>query len=116
MEYFSIVLIGIAAVIFITYPLFGRQRKLHQLDDMFEFGDTKQLDFLNLKKARIEENMRELDFEHEMGKLSEQDYSALREGYVSEIDEISRDLDKLKIREEIEELIEGEVKSKRRIK
>ena len=78
MEYLAIVVIAVAAVVFITYPLFGRQRKLHQLDDMFDFGDTKQLNFLNLKKSRIEENLRELDFEHEMGKLSEQDYSALR--------------------------------------
>ena len=116
MEYFAIVLIAVAAIVFITYPLFGRQRKLHQLDDMFDFGDTKQIDYLNLKKARTEENLRELDFEHEMGKLSEQDYSALREGYMNEIDEFSKTLDKLKIRKEIEELIEGEVKSKRRIK
>lgn len=116
MEYFGIVLIGIATVVFITYPLFGKQRKLHQLDDIFEFGDTRQLNFLNLKKARTEENMRELDFEHEMGKLSDQDYSALRKGYEDEIDEISKTLDKLKVKAEIEELIEGEVKSKRRIK
>jgi hypothetical protein len=116
MEYLAIVVIAVAAVVFITYPLFGRQRKLHQLDDMFEFGDTRQLNFLNLKKSRIEENLRELDFEHEMGKLSEQDYSALREGYVKEIEEISKALDRLKIKEEIEELIEDEVRSRRRIK
>ncbi len=116
MEYFAIVLVAIAAVIFITYPLFGKQRKLHQIDDMFKFGDTRQLNHLNLKKARIEENLRELDFEHEMGKLSEQDYAALREGYVHDIDEVSKALDRLKIREEIEELIETEVRSKRRIK
>jgi hypothetical protein len=116
MEYIAIVFIAVALVVFVTYPLFGRQRRLHELDDMFDFGDTKQLNFLTVKKARIEENLRELDFEHEMGKLSEQDYSALREGYVKEIDEITKALDRLRVKEEIEELIEGEVRSRRRIK
>jgi hypothetical protein len=116
MEYVAITLIAIGVVVFVAYPLFGRQRRLYHIEDAFEAGDARQLSHLNFKKARIEENLRELDFEHEMGKLSEQDYAALREGYAKEAEEAAKAVDKFKIREEIEELIEGEVRSRRRIK
>ena len=116
MEYVAITLVAVGVVVFVAYPLFGRKRRLHHIDDAFEAGDGKQLNHLNFKKARIEENLRELDFEHEMGKLSEQDYAALREGYAKEAEEVAAAVDKHRIKEEIEELIEGEVRSRRRIK
>lgn len=116
MEYVAIALIAIAVVGFVAYPLFGRQRRLYHIEDSFEAGDAKQLNHLGFRNARIEENLRELDFEHEMGKLSEQDYAALRDGYTREAEEVAKAVDKFKIREEIEELIEGEVRSRRRIK
>jgi len=116
MEYVAIALVAIGVVVFVAYPLFGRQRRLYHIEDSFEAGDTKQLNHLNFRKARIEENLRELDFEHEMGKLSEQDYAALREGYSKEAEEVATAVDKHRIREEIEELIEDEVRSRRRIK
>jgi hypothetical protein len=116
MEYVAITLVAIGVVVFVAYPLFGRKRRLYHIEDAFEAGDARQLHHLTFKKARIEENLRELDFEHEMGKLSEQDYAALREGYATEADEVAKAVDRFKIREEIEELIEGEVRSRRRIK
>ncbi len=116
MEYIVIVLVAIAAVVFVSYPLFGRQRRLYHIEDAFEFGDARQLGYLNLTKGRIEENLRELEFEYQMGKLSEQDYAALRDGYASEVEEAAKVLDKFKVREEIETLIESEVRSRRRIK
>jgi hypothetical protein len=75
-----------------------------------------QLNSLNLKKARIEENARELEFEYQMGKLSEEDYSALRSGYASEAEEVTKAIDKFKTRVEIGDFIESEVRSRRRIK
>ena len=116
MEYVAITLIAIGVVVFVAYPLFGRKRRLYHLEDAFEAGDARQLNHLHFKKARIEENLRELDFEHEMGKLSEQDYAALREGYANEADEVAKAIDKHRVREEIEEMIETEVRSRRRIK
>jgi len=116
MEYVVIALIAIALVVFVTYPLFGRQRRLHHIEEAFDTGDAKQLNHLNFRKARIEENLRELDFEHQMGKLSAEDYAALRDGYAKETEEVAKTIERYKIREEIEELIESEVRSRRRTK
>ncbi len=116
MEYVAIMLVAVGVVALIAYPLFGRQRRLYHIEDAFEAGDARQLRHLQIKKARIEENLRELDFEHEMGKLSEQDYAALRDGYAMEAEEVAKAVEKYRTREEIEELIEGEVRSRRRIK
>ena len=116
MEYVAIVFVAIATAVFVTYPLFGKRRRLHPVEDAFEFGDTRQLNFLELRKARIEENVRELEFERQMGKLSEEDFASLREGYAREAEEVVKAMDKFKVREEIETLIEEEVRSRRRIK
>ena len=116
MEYIAIGVVAVAVVAFVAYPLFGRQRRLYHIEDAFEFRDTNQLNYLALKKGRIEENMRELEFEYQMGKLSSEDYSALRSGYASEAEEVDKAMDKFKTREEIRDLIESEVRSRRRIK
>jgi len=116
MEYVFITLLALAAILYVTYPLFGKQRKLYHLEDVFDFGDTRQLDYLNLKKARIDENMNELDFEFEMGKLSEPDYATIRKGYESEANQVSRSIEGLKTKKDIEESIESEVQSRRLIK
>jgi hypothetical protein len=116
MEYVAIGLIAVGVVALITHPLFGRQRKLYRIEDAFEFNDTRELNHLSLKKARIEENLRDLDFEYQMGKLTDQDYAALRSGHVVELDEVTAAIEKHRTKEEIEELIESEVRSRRRIK
>jgi hypothetical protein len=116
MEYISIALVAVFVILLVSYPLSGRQRQLHRIEDVFDPGDTKQLNFLNSKRASIANNIRELEFEHEMGKLSEQDYAALRQGYDTETAEITAAIDKFRVKKEIEDLIEEEVRSKRRIK
>jgi len=115
MEFVALVIIAVFVILLVSYPLFGRQRQLHQMDDAFDFGDTRQFDFLNNKKASIENNLRELEFEHQMGKLSHQDYEELRKGYESEAERVYQVIDKLRIKKNIEELIEEEVRSRRRI-
>jgi hypothetical protein len=116
MEYVFIAFIAIATVVFVAYPLVGKKRRLYHIEDAFEFGDTRQLNYLTVKKARIEENVRELEFERQMGKLSEEDYTALREGYAKEEGEVAKALDRFKLKEEIENLIENDVRARRRIK
>lgn len=85
------------------------------MEDAVDFGDTRQLEFLNNKRASIENNITELEFEHQMGKLSEQDFGALRHGYETEAGKIDQAIDKLRIKKNIEESIEEEVRSRRRI-
>jgi hypothetical protein len=116
MEYVAIVLVAIAVAVFISIPLFGDRRKLYGIEGAFEFDDSKRLNSLNLRRARIEENLRELEFEYRMGKLSERDYDSLRRDYTNELEDVTKALDRLKIGEEVQDLIEAEVRSRRRIK
>ncbi len=116
MEYIAIVVVAAAVIAFIARPLFGRQRKLYDFEDAFDLRDTNQLNFLTSRKARIEENMRELEFEFQMGKLSGEDYSTLKTGYAGEMEDVAKAMDKFKTRQEIGDLIENEVRSRRRVK
>lgn len=116
MEYILIAIAAVFVILLVSYPMTGRQRRLYRLEDMFETGDTKQLDFLNSKRVLVANNLRELEFEHEMGKLSDQDYDVLRRGYETELAGIDAAVDRLRIKKDIENLIEDEVRSRRRIK
>jgi hypothetical protein len=116
MEYIAIVILGAAVTAFIGGPLFGRQRRLYHLEDAIDFRDTNQLNYLASRKGRIEENMRELEFEFQMGKLSSEDYAALKNGYTSEMDGVAKAMERFQTRQEIGDIIENEVRSRRRIK
>ena len=116
MEYVIFTLLIVAAVILVLRPLASRGKYRFDPEDTFALGDVRRLNYLNAQKATIMENIKELDFEHDMGKLSEEDYSRLRNDYLREVQEVVAAIDKLKIQEEIEELIESEVRSRRRIK
>jgi hypothetical protein len=116
MEYAVIAIIGLGVLVFVSRPLFGRERRLYEIESAFESGDAGRLNHLNIKRARIEENLRELEFEHEMGKLSDEDYAALRGGYTKENEDVEKSLASLKVRANVEKLIESEVRSRRRIK
>lgn len=116
MEYVVITVVAAAVVFFVSYPLFGRPRKLYDIEGSFESGGAAELEHLRLRTSRIEENMRELEFEHQMGKLSEEDYAALSGGYTKEMHEVTTSLEALAAKREVEDLIENEVRARRRIK
>ena len=115
MEYVVIVLLTLIGIALIAQPMLTKRRYLYYLEDIFDLGDARELNYLISKKASILDNVRELDFENDMGKLSEEDYSRLRQGYLSEAQDVVKAIDELKVREEIEDLIESEVRSRRRI-
>ena len=114
MEFVLMMLLAALAITFVTYPLVSKKFR-YDLEDVFALGDTKQLNYLNSQKVLVLENVKELDFEYEMGKLSDDDYARLRAGYLAEAEGVLQALDQLKIKGEIEELIEGEVRKRRRI-
>jgi hypothetical protein len=116
MEYVIFSLLVIAGIALVLRPLVGRGKYRFEPEDTFALGDMRQLNYLNAEKTAILENIKELDFEHEMGKLSEEDYSRLRNDYLRETQEVVAAIDRLKIQEEIEELIESDVRNRRRIK
>ncbi|MEE9268835.1 MAG: hypothetical protein V3V49_01095 [Candidatus Krumholzibacteria bacterium] len=113
MVYTIIAFLTAGALIFIAHPLLAR-RHVIDLEELFDLGDTRQRRYLDGKKVSIMDNLKELDFEYEMGKLSDEDYNRLRQGYLQEAQETIQAIDQLKVREEIEELIESEVRSRRR--
>ncbi len=113
MVYTIIAFLTVGALIFIAHPLLARRHGI-DLEELFDLGDTRQRRYLDGKKVSIMDNLKELDFEYEMGKLSDEDYNRLRQGYLQEAQETIQAIDKLKVREEIEELIESEVRSRRR--
>jgi len=115
MEYLAIGILVFGAIVLVARPMLSKQKYLHDLEGIFDLGDTRQLNYLNQRKLNTLENIRELDFDYEMGKLADEDYQRLRDGYMHEAQEIIESIDKLKIQAEIEDLIEEEARSRRRI-
>lgn len=109
-----ITLVAVAAVFFVLYPMVTRRKYRFEPEDAFSLGDVRRLNYLNAQKTLILDNIKDLDFEYEMGKLSEEDYASLRGDYLTEAQEVLGEIDQLKVREEIEELIEGEVRNRRK--
>ncbi len=114
MAFVIISLITLAGVMLILHPLVTRKKYRFEPEDTFAMGDVRQLNYLNGKKATILDNIKELDFDYEMGKLSEDDYAGLRADYLHEAQGVVKAIEQLRIREEIEELIESEVRNRRR--
>ncbi len=114
MAFVIISLFALAGVLLILHPLVTRKKYRLEPEDTFALGEVRQLNHLNAKKATILDNIKELDFDYEMGKLSDDDHSALRADCLREAQEVVQAVEQLKIREEIEELIESEVRNRRR--
>ena len=114
MEYIVIAIVTLLATVFVVYPLVSKHRFLYEVENVFSSGDVRQLNYLNAKKDLVLDNLKELDFEHEMGKLSEEDYTRLRNDYLNEAQDVVKAIDNLKVREEIEQLIESDVRDHRR--
>lgn len=114
MEYLVIALISLTTAAFVLYPVLSPRRYLYDVENVFSTGDIRQLDFLNAKKQLVLDNLKDLEFEHQMDKLSEEDYARLRNDYLREAQEVVEAIDQLKVREEIENLIENEVRTRRR--
>lgn len=116
MAYFLLGILSVASVLFVAYPLYSPKKYLLYIEDIFDIGECKRLSYLHSKKESIYANIKDLEFEYQMGKLSEEDFIALREGYMAEAAAVLRSIEELKIKTEIEELIESEVRSRRKIK
>jgi hypothetical protein len=79
-------------------------------------NEEKRVSYLEQKKALVYDNIRDLDFEHAMGKLAESDYARLRGGLMDEAETVVGEIDKARIKREIDDLIEQDVQSNRKIK
>jgi ribosomal protein L40E len=80
MTFLFLAAIGTAAVGFVLFPVFSRDASAG------EVGSERATELARLteKKVRIYESIKDLDFEHEAGKVSDRDYQQVRGDYLSQ--------------------------------
>jgi len=116
MEFVIIGLLSAAALTFVAQPLITQKRYLYYLEDMLGLGDQKKLAYLYSRRSVVYDNLRDLDNEFQMGKLTEADHQRLRDGLMAEAAEVVREIDAAHMRREVEEAIERDAKSRRKVK
>ena len=85
------VALTIITAVMISYPLWQRsQRKMN-------FALNHQGEEWQARKAEIYAAIRDIELDYRMGKLSEEDYNALREQYKNEAIQIMKKLDGLTV-------------------
>jgi len=85
-------LVTLATLLLVFRPMLaaGRNPLLGNLE-----GNPSALKRLLRKKERVYENIKDLEFEYKMGKLSEDDYQRLRGEFSSEAYQIMREIESL---------------------
>lgn len=116
MEFLAIGILSAAALAFVAYPLITSKRYLYYLEDMLGLGEQRKLAYLYSRRSVVYDNLRDLDNEFQMGKLSEADHQRLREGLMVEAAEVVREIDEAHVRREVEDAIEHDVKAHRKVK
>jgi hypothetical protein len=114
----ELLLIGVfsaAALAFVAYPMVSPKRHLYYLDDMLGSGDQKKLAYLYSRRSVVYDNIRDLDNEFQMGKLSADDHQRLRDGLMAEAADIVRAIDEAHLRREIEDMIERDARARRKV-
>lgn len=115
MDLFIVGIFAAAAFAFVVYPLVSPRRHLYYLDDMLGATEQKKLNYLYARRNVVYDNLRDLDNEFQMGKLSADDHQRLRDGLMAEAAEIVKEIDQAHIRREVEDAIETDVRTKRRL-
>ena len=116
MDLIAIGILSTLALGFIAFPLVAPRRHLYFLEDMLGLGDQKKLNYLYAQRALAYDNIKDLEMEHDMGKLSDADFQKLREALLIEAKDIVTAIDEAKLKREIDDLIESDVKAHRKIK
>ena len=87
----ALALLGAAVVIFVLVPVFEPQsRAAEPLDEA-----QRRLRDLEETKLRLYEAIKDLDFERDAGKVSENDYEHARNDYLKQVAEVLGQIDKL---------------------
>lgn len=116
MELLFVGIFATLALIFVVYPVINPSKYRYYLDDLLGTSEEKKISHLQQQKALVYDNIKDLEFEHDMGKLSQSDYDRLRAGLLDEAETVVNDLDRARVKREIDELIERDIQDKRRIK
>jgi hypothetical protein len=105
----SCTVLAVLAGIFVLLPLF---RKSDNSPDI-EFLAETELDRLVERKTAIYRNLKDLAFEYEMGRLSEEDFRQLEAGYKTDAAVILQKLEQMGASEHLDESIEKDIASKK---
>lgn len=87
-EFIGIVLV-IATALFVGYPLWQKSARAAN------FKSNHQAEDWQARKEEIYAAIRDIDFDYRMGKLSQEDYSTLREQYKGEAINLMKKIDAL---------------------
>lgn len=90
---------------FVLKPLFGEPTHKWNI----ELATESEWDPLLNRKAAVYGNLKDLEFEYKMGRLSDPDFHQLREAYKNEATDILKSLDQLKIYKNLDAEIERDI-------
>ncbi len=103
------VAITLLAGVYVLTPLFRQPKGNLEVELLAE----TELDRLLNRKAIVYTNLKDLEFENKMGRLSEADYRRLEAGYRNEATVILQKLDDLGVEKNIDENIERDVAARK---
>jgi cytochrome c-type biogenesis protein CcmI len=109
MLWFVCAVVVITAFYFVLMPLFKEPKS--SLD--MELLEETEADRLLGRKAVVYDNLKDLEFEHKMGRLSESDFEKLREGYKTEEASLLQQLDLITASEKNDDIIEKDIASRK---
>jgi hypothetical protein len=95
---------------YVLIPLFTEPKGNLEVELLAE----TELDRLLNRKAVIYTNLKDLEFEYKMGRLSDGDFHRLEAGYKSEAAALLRQLDQLGVEDNLDETIEKDVAARKR--
>jgi hypothetical protein len=109
MIWFSCAALVMLVGCYVLYPLFREPKGAPAMD----LPDETELDRLLDRKAVIYRSIKDLDFEHALGKLSEADYHRLQVDYKNDAALLLQELDQLGDSEDLNSEIEKEIAARK---
>ena len=95
--------------VYVLVPLFKEPKGNLEVELLAE----TDLDRLLNRKAVVYTNLRDLEFEYKLGRLSDADFRRLEAGYKAEAAQLLQKLDQLGVEKNIDETIERDVATRR---
>ncbi|MBP1623300.1 MAG: hypothetical protein H6Q07_1320 [Acidobacteria bacterium] len=109
MGWFACAALVLVAGCYILFPLFRQAKGTPELD----LPDETDLDRLLDRKAVVYRSLRDLDFEHAMGRLSDADYQRLQADYKNDAALLLQELDQLGDSEDLDKSIERDIAARK---
>ena len=109
MVYVACAALAALAGVYVLIPLFKEPKGNLEVELLAE----TELDRLLNRKAVVYTNLKDLEFEYKLGRLSDADFQRLEAGYKGEAAQLLQKLDQLGVEKNIDETIERDVATRR---